>query len=131
MVVGWGWGWWFMLTAGDLSRFSIATNTAYFVYILLKDTSSGNLYSWFYISASVNQCTSGNVVLFNNTYINSPGFPTGVSSATSCNTTGISGRSGSFLSSLFAFFAENLRAVFMPIHRKKSSRVSRLQPGCH
>lgn len=44
-------------------------------------------------TASVNQCTTGNVVLFNNTYINSPGFPTGVSSATSCNTTGVSGRS--------------------------------------
>jgi hypothetical protein len=72
----------------------------------------------FFISASVNQCTSGNVVVFNNTYINSPGFPTGVSSATSCNTTGISGRSGNFLSSLFAFFAENLRKVrqFGPFH---------------
>jgi hypothetical protein len=68
-------------------------------------------FHFFFISASVNQCTSGNVVVFNNTYINSPGFPTGVSSATSCNTTGISGRSGNFLSSLFAFFAENLRAV--------------------
>jgi len=43
-------------------------------------------------TATVNQCTSGNSVTFNNTYITSPGYPSGVSSATACNTT-TSGRS--------------------------------------
>jgi len=44
-------------------------------------------------TATVNRCQSSNVVTFNNTYINSPGFPSGVSTATACTNTGRSMRS--------------------------------------
>lgn len=54
----------------------------------------GNCASGFGVccQASVNRCTTGSTVNFNNTYINSPGYPNGVSTATACNTTA-SGRS--------------------------------------
>jgi hypothetical protein len=43
-------------------------------------------------AATVNRCTGGNTVNFNNTYINSPGYPNGVSTAGTCTNTGASGR---------------------------------------
>jgi len=38
-------------------------------------------------TATINRCSTGTSVTFNNTYITNPGFPGGVSTATACNTT--------------------------------------------